>query len=341
MTRIFTCLTLISISFISSSCFLFNKKTIETPDRPVGNWVLRSDFDGIARSEAVSFVIGDSAYAGTGYDGTNRLNDFFKFDVDNNYWAQRASLPGNGRNSAVGFSTSTKGYITTGYNGTVKLKDTWEYDPLTNNWKQKADFGGSARIDAVAFGINDKGYVTTGNDSLDRKDLWMYDPTADTWFQKANLTGFAREGAVALVYNNQAYIVTGIYNGNTVNDLWVYDPPTDKWLAKRPVTNVSTDTYDDSYGTTLIVRSNAAAFVIGGYGYVCTGQNGSILKTVWEYNFANDLWVQKPAWEGIERVGAVGFAVKGRGFLGLGRNSVYEFDDFREFLPFEAYNVND
>jgi N-acetylneuraminic acid mutarotase len=339
MTRIFTFLALSSTLFIFYSCKQ-NPDCCEVVSG--GNWVRRADFDGIARSEAVSFVIGDSAYAGTGYDGTNRLNDFFKLDADNNYWVQRASLPGDGRNSAVGFSTSTKGYITTGYNGTAKLKDTWEYDPLTNTWKQKADFGGSARIDAVAFGINDKGYVTTGNDGTDVKDLWMYDPAADTWAQKANLDGSARESAVVLVYNSQAYIVTGIYNGNAVNDLWVYDPPTDKWTAKRPITNVSTDTYDDAYGTTLIVRSNAAAFVIGDHGYVCTGeQTGTVLKTVWEYDFANDLWTQRTPWEGIERVGAVGFAVKGRGFLGLGRNSVYELDDFREFLPFEAYNVND
>jgi N-acetylneuraminic acid mutarotase len=331
------------VLLLGSSIFLLyacTKNTSSTSDL-VGNWVTISDFDGVARSEAISFVVGDTAYIGTGYDGTNRLNDLWKYDVDQNFWLQRASLPGDARNSAVGFSTSTKGYITTGYNGLIKLKDTWEFDPTKNSWVQKADFGGTARIDAVAFGILDKGYVTTGNDGNDLKDFWMYDPTSDTWTQKVSLGGSKREGAVAFVYKNIGYVVTGINNGTTVNDLWAYDPAAGKWAEKRFITNVSTDTYDDSYGTTLIVRSNAAAFIIGDYAYVCTGQNGSILKTVWEYNFAQDVWTQKQPWEGLERAGAVAFTVKGRGFLGTGKNSTFQFDDWREFKPFDTYNAND
>jgi len=332
------------VLLLGSSVFLLFACTRNTDASSdlIGNWINRSDFDGVARSEAISFVVGDTAYIGTGYDGTNRLNDLWKYDVDNNYWLQRASLDSSAaRNSAVGFSTSTKGYITTGYNGLIKLKDTYEFNPATNSWTRKADFGGSARIDAVGFGILDKGYVTTGNDGNDLKDFWMYDPASDTWVQKVSLGGSKREAAVAFVYKNQAFVVTGINNGQTVNDLWMYDPAVDKWAEKRFITNVSTDTYDDTYGTTLIVRSNAAAFIIGDYGYLCTGTNGSILKTVWEYNFAGDTWVQKTPWEGLERAGAVAFTVKGRGFLGTGKNSTYQFDDFREFFPTQAYNVND
>ena len=331
------------VLLLGSSFFLLYACTRNTDPNSdlVGNWISRSDFDGVARSEAISFVVGDTAFVGTGYDGTNRLNDFWKYDVDNNYWLQRASLPSDARNSAVGFATTTKGYISTGYNGLIKLKDTWEFDPTQNTWTQKADFGGSARIDAVGFGILDKGYITSGNDGNDLKDFWMFDPAANTWVQKVSLGGSKREGAVSFVYNNQAYVVTGINNGTTVNDMWMYDPAVDKWTAKRDITNVSTDTYDDAYGTTLIVRSNAAAFTVGKYGYLCTGQNGSILKTVWEYDFAQDLWVQKTPWEGLERAGAVGFTVKDRGFLMSGKNSTYQFDDMREFLPFQAYNIND
>ncbi|MEP6749554.1 MAG: kelch repeat-containing protein, partial [Bacteroidota bacterium] len=313
------------VLLLGSSFFLFyacTKNTDSSSDL-IGNWVRRSDFDGVARSEAVSFVIGDTAYIGTGYDGTVRLNDLWKYDVDNNYWIQRATMPGTARSSAVAFNTSTKGYVTTGYDGLLKLKDTWEYTPATNSWAHKSDFGGSARVDAVAFGIADKGYVTTGNDGNDTKDFWQYDPASDTWTQKVSLGGSKREGAVAFVYKNQGYVVTGINNGLTVNDFWMYDPAVDKWAEKRFITNVSTDTYDDNYGTTLIVRSNATAFVMNdksgtAKAYVCTGENGSILKTVWEYDFANDLWVQKTAWEGLERTGAISFGVKNRGFLGTG-----------------------
>ncbi len=333
--RVFSYVLLLGSSFFL--LYACTKNTNSSSDL-VGNWIRRSDLDGVARSEASSFVIKDTAYLGTGYDGTVRLTDFWKYDVDNNYWIQRADFPGVARNSAVGFSTTTKGYITTGYNGLVNVKDTYEYNPLTNSWAQKADFGGTARIDAVAFGIGDKGYVTTGNDGNDLKDFWMYDPSSDTWTQKVSLGGSKREGAVAFVYKNKGYVVTGINNGQTVNDFWVYDPAVDKWAELNFISNVSTDAFDDNYN---IVRSNAASFVMGDYAYVCTGQNGSILKTVWEYNFAADTWIQKTPWEGLERQGAVGFTVKGRGFLTTGRNSTYRFDDLREFLPTATYNAND
>lgn len=328
------------VLLVGSAVFLLyacTKSTSSTSDT-VGNWIRRSDFDGVARSEAVSFVVGDTAYIATGYDGSVRLNDVWKYDVDNNYWIQRAVFPGDARSSAVGFSTSTKGYITTGFNGINKLKDTWEYNPALNAWTKKADFGGTARIDAVGFGISDKGYVTTGNDGNDLKDFWQYDPATDTWTQKVSLGGSKRSGAVAFVYKNQGYVVTGINNGTTVNDLWVYDPAADKWTEKNFISNVSTETFDDSYS---IVRSNAAAFVMGDKAYVATGENGGILKTVWEYNFATDIWTLKTPWEGLERTGAVGFSVKGRGFLLTGRNSTYRFDDMREFLPTDTYNAND
>ena len=306
----------------------------------IGNWVRRSDFDGVARTEAVSFVIGDTAYVGTGFDGTLRLNDLWKYDVVNNYWLQRASMPGDARNSAVAFNTSTKGYISTGFNGLVKLKDTYEYSPASNSWAKKADFGGSARIDAVGFGIGDKGYVTTGDDGNAVKDFWMYDPQADAWTQKVSLGGSKRSGATGFVYKNQAYVLTGTNNGQTVNDMWMYDPATDKWTEKNFISNVSTETFDDSYN---IVRSNAVSFVMGDKAYISTGElsTNSLVKTTWEYDFAADTWIQKTDFEGTERTGAVGFTVKSRGFITTGRNSTLRFDDMREFLPTQTYDAND
>ena len=335
MKRVFSYFLLIGSSlFFLYSC---TKSTASTTDT-VGNWVRRSDFDGVARSEAVSFVVGDTAFIATGYDGSVRLNDVWKYDVDNNFWIQRAAFPGDARSSAVAFTTATKAYITTGFNGLIKLKDTWEYTPSTNSWVKKADFGGTARVDAVAFGISNKGYVTTGNDGNDLKDFWQYDPATDAWTQKVSLGGSKRSAAVAFVYKGLGYVVTGINNGLTVNDFWVYDPIADKWAEKNFISNVSTDTFDDAYA---IVRNNAAAFVMGDFAYVCCGESGSIIKTVWEYNFATDLWLKKTDWEGLERTGAVGFGVKNRGFLGTGRNSTFRFDDFREFLPTVTYDAND
>jgi N-acetylneuraminic acid mutarotase len=333
-------LTLLSISGISlliGSC----TKTSSTTTDTSGNWVKRSDFEGVTRSEAVSFVIGDTAYIGTGFDGTNRLGDLWAYDPAQNFWHQRADLPGAARSSAVAFAASGKGYVCTGYNGLDRLKDVWEYNPATNSWIQKNDFTGGARYDAVGFSILDKGYISTGYDGNYLKDFWQYDPAADTWSQLLSMGGSKRSGAVAFVYNNKAYLCTGSNNGSTsgVNDLWVFDPTaTPIWTEKRKISNVSTDAYDDAYA---IIRTNAVAFVMNGKGYVTTGENGAVLGDTWEYDFTNDVWAKKTAFEGVARTGAAAFSVNDRGFVLTGRSSSTPFDDIREFFPSDAYNAND
>jgi len=323
-----------SLLLITAGC----TKSTSSSTAGEGNWVNRSELEGVGRSEAVCFTVNDKAYLGTGYDGTNRLKDFWEYDADQNFWTQKAEFPGTARNSAIAFDAGGKGYVGTGYDGTVKLKDFWEYDPESNTWTQKADFGGSARYDAVAFGVSGKGYVTTGFDGNYLKDFWMYDPTNDTWTQKISMGGSKRSAAVSFVHDNKAYVCTGTNNGQTVNDFWVYDPAADGWSELRKISNVSTENYDDAYA---IVRGNGVAFVMGDKAYVTCGENGGIFRDCWEYDFVTDTWVKKTAFEGTERTGALGFAVKNRGYVTTGRNSSLSFDDLREFLPFDTYNAND
>lgn len=325
------------IYLLISSC----TKTSSTSTDTSGNWVKKSDFEGVTRSEAVSFVIGDTAYIGTGFDGTNRLGDLWAYDPIQNFWHQRADLPGATRSSAVAFTAAGKGYVCTGYNGLDKLKDVWQYNPATNSWVKKNDFAGSARYDAVGFGVSDLGYISTGYDGNYLKDFWQYDPATDSWSQLLSMGGSKRSGAVAFVYNNKAYVCTGSNNGSTsgVNDLWVFDPSaTPIWTEKRKISNVSSDAYDDAYA---IIRNNAVAFVMNGKGYVTTGENGSVLNDTWEYDFTKDEWTKKTAFEGVARTGATAFSVSDKGYVLTGRSSSTPFDDIREFFPSDAYDAND
>ena len=262
----------------------------------IGNWKRSSEFEGVGRTEAVTFTIGDKVYVGSGYDGTNRLNDFWEYNQSTGTWLRKADFPGAARNSAVAFAVNGKGYVGTGYDGLNKLTDFWEYDPTTNAWKKVADFGGTARYGAVAFSIGDKGYVTTGYDGNYLKDLWEYTPATNTWVQKASLTGSKRTDAVAFVYNSKAYVVTGINNGSYLNDFWMYDPTTDAWTEKRKISSVSDDTYDDSYGT-YITRSSATAFIMNNKAYVVNGNRSGVIGTAWEYDIANDQWTEKTSFE--------------------------------------------
>lgn len=326
----------VSVVLILVSC----SKSADSTDITSGNYVKRSEFEGNARTEAVSFTIGDTSYIGTGYDGTNRYTDFWAYDPIKNFWIQRATFPGIARSSAVGYSVGAKGYIATGYDGLNRLNDNWEYNPANNSWTRKADFGGTPRYDAVAFGINDKGYISTGFDGGYTKDLWEFTPATNTWAQKVSLGGSKRSGAVVFVYKNKAFVVTGINNGQPVTDFWVYDPANaSSWTQLRDITNISADSYDDLY--TTINRSQAVGFVIGNKGYLTVGENGSYIKNTWEYDLDQDTWAEKTPYERSERSGAVSFTVKGRGYVACGRNNSFYFDDIDEFLPDITKDAND
>ncbi|HEX4849771.1 MAG TPA: kelch repeat-containing protein, partial [Puia sp.] len=253
------CRLLILLPFFLNSCA---KSSL--PYTEDGDWITRSQLNGPARSEAVSFTIGNYAYLGTGWDGlNNRYADFWQYDPVNDNWSQVGSMPESAaRSNAVGVATDTKGYVGTGYDGFNYLQDFWEFDPSANTWVQKSNFPGGTRYEAVGFGIGSYIYVGTGFDGLNaHKDFYKYDPGEDTW-NEIGFSGNKRYSAVAFVYNNKGYVVTGVNSGTAQGDFWVFDPSqqTANWTELRHIFNYSTDTYDDGY--TNIERWNAAAFVI-------------------------------------------------------------------------------
>lgn len=316
-------------------------------DDTLGNWVKKNAFEGYARGSAVSFVIGDKAYIGLGYNSEddNRFNDeylldFWMYDSASDTWHAIADFPGKGRTAAVGFSVNGKGYVATGYDGNseTKLKDVWEYDPTTNKWTQKDDFAGGGRYKSVGFAIGNYGYVGTGygEGAVDKNDFYRFDPTAAAgkqWTKIQSIGGDKRRGATAFVYNGKAYVCTGINNGVSLKDMWCYDPTADSWTKKIDLDD------DDSWS---ITRQNASSFVLDGKAYVCLGESSGTLKTVWEYDIAGDTWVQKTDFEGSARTNAVAFTVGTKAIVAVGQSgSSYYLDDVWEFKPFDEYNDED
>lgn len=328
---------LAGLTCLLTSCI----KTSDNDDDITGNWKRLSEFEGVGRTEAVLFTIENTVYLGGGYDGDDRLNDFWKYDIATNAWIRIADFPGVPRNSAVAFSVNGKGYVGTGYDDNDDyLKDFWEYNPVSNQWKRIADFAGSARYGAVAFAIGRKGYVGSGYDGNYLRDMYEYDPSGNQWRQIASLGGSKRSDAVAFVNNGLAYVVTGFNNGSYLNDFWEYNPSTDAWTEKRKINSISDDDYDDDYGDN-IRRSNAMAFIIDGKAYLTNGTRSGIIGTTWEYSFGTDTWLEKESFEGSAREGGLAFSINNRGFITCGNNSAYRFDDLWEFFPQDEQDDDD
>ncbi len=311
----------------------------------LGNWVRRADYQGDARRDAVSFVIGDTAYVGTGtsgVDGGTELSSFYKYDPVKDNWTLIASMADKNdptknlaRTAATAFAAAGKGYVTTGSADQSSLKDTWAYDPATNSWESRAPFPGAARYYAVGFGLKNIGYVGTGFDGGNNmSDFFKYDPVGNTW-SPANSLKDKRRQAVAFVIGDSAYVVTGTGAGTVPTRMYVYNASNDQWNEKAKIENATDDSFDDDYSS--IARSGGVAFVIANKGYVTTGNSA----TTWEYDPINDRWTEKTAFDGASRTSAVGFTVKGRGFISTGYSASSYLDDLYEFLPDQENDTND
>jgi len=312
--------------------FVFGACSSDDDDDLIGTWYRVSDLDGLARSDASSFTIGNKGYLVCGYDGKDRLSDLWEYDMDQDSWTQKASFPGTARNSAVSFAVNGKGYLGTGWDGENYLKDFWEYDPTSNSWTQRADFPGSARYGAVAFGANNKGYIGCGYDGNYLKDFYAFNPSSNTWDQIISIGGSKRMGATSFVIDNVAYVVCGQNNGEYVDDFWKYDAQSGQWTQLRDITDTSDDDYDDDYS---IVRTNGVAFVIDGAAYFACGESGSVRSDTWKYYPSTDLWENVSKFKGTARTATVSFSTGERGFVVTGKSSTYRFDDIWELHPYE------
>ncbi len=193
-------------------------------------------------------------------------------------------------------------------------------------WLQKANFGGITRYQAVGFSIGAKGYIGTGSDVSGNHllDFWEWDQSTNVWTQKADFGGIRRQDAVGFSIGTKGYI--GTASGNTSDDFWEWDQATNIWTQKA------------NFGGTA--RQSAVGFSIGTKGYIGTGGNGgspteTYYVDFWEWDQATNVWTQKANFGGAARIGAVGFSIAGKGYIGTGsytyNANTYAMYDFWEW----------
>lgn len=321
-------------AFCALSLFLASCGSSDDLD---GNWIKASTFEGTPRGGAVSFVSGDFAYVGTGYDGKDCLNEFYKYSIQTG-WSKIADYPGTSRKEAVAFTATVNGkemvYVGTGVDDDDnRLSDFYEFDPATDTWNPTPiEFVGGARQNAISFSINGIGYVGTGYGYLDGKDRNylkdFYKFENGTW-TKIAFDGEKSANASTFVIKDKAYIVSGT---NSAKYVWEYDPSKissdfNGWTRKKYL--------DDDNDWEDVQRSEAVAFVISDKAYISTGKNTTYSNEVWEYNPAKDDWTEKTSleFEVVNREDAVAFTLNNRGFFVTGNASGNYLGDMWEFNP--------
>jgi len=337
--------TALALLVISSSLVQFSCNKDVEADK-LGNWYKSGipSFGGSARSRAVSFVIGDKGYIGTGAtnETVSRVKDFWSYNATGKIWSQVADFAGTGRQEAVAFVIADKAYVGTGYDGVTTIdggykKDFFQYDPATNKWKAVADFP-IVRNTASAFVVGDKGYVGLGyNASNYYQDFYRYDPATDKWSEVATFTGGKRRGANSFVIGGTAYVGFGLNNsGASTKDLYKFDPAGNAGVGAWTKLDDSTIDTDQlltarSFGFTLVINDKA---------YIVGGTNAS---DCWEYTPADNSWILVTPFgdTGSQRSYSAGFTVGNIGYMGTGIAGGTNSDDFWAFDPTVVVNDDD
>lgn len=193
-------------------------------DAAANSWVEIASFPGIGRRGAVSFVIGEYAYIGSGESNGGVVGSFYRFDPSNESWTPAATLP-VARTSAVAFTIDNLGYVGTGDLDPGSTNDFWQYDPSIDAWTEKAPVGPQTRLEAMGFALNGKGYLGTGGEVSNGTsfgDMWEYTPATDSWVQIEDFLGTSRRYFSATTLNGFAYAALGT-NGTNFKDLWLFD----------------------------------------------------------------------------------------------------------------------
>jgi N-acetylneuraminic acid mutarotase len=114
-----------------------------------------------------------------------------------------------------------------------------------------------------------------------------------------------REFPQGFAINGKGYLcggvtLTGWETGEYINDLWEYDTATRSWSQKAYFP-----------GSETIEADN---FVIGNSAYMCNGYDNEN----WEYNQTANTWTRRADVPSVPRALAVGMAINGKGYVGLG-----------------------
>ncbi|MDO1449657.1 kelch repeat-containing protein [Rhodocytophaga aerolata] len=299
-------------------------------------WVTKPSFPGTGRKEAVSFVIGDKLYLGSGFGMENNaqqfLRDFWQYNASTTSWVRIADFPGGVVGQAISFSMNGKGYLGLGYRldcppaggicDHVYYRDLWAYTPQTNSWEKVVTFDigeFDSSLGGTAFVIGNKAYIQN------RNNLWEFDPFTNTLTPKKNLPDILHY-AVSFAIGDKGYIGTG-FNGSSHKELYEYNPTTDQWTQKASLGGGA--------------RYGAVGFALNGLGYIGGGIEGEYTnqgtyKDFWQYNPSADSWKKVEDYSGEGKFEAIADVVNGKAYVGTGDNrssSKVTFEnDFWEYV---------
>ena len=209
-------------------------------DPLTNTWTAIANFIATGRYNAPSFVIGNNAYCGTGWDQAQYLSDFYEYNSTTNTWSVQTSYPGGQVDAGVAGTIGNFGYMGLGFDGTTIHSDFYKFDPTTSTWTAVANMP-SIDFNGASFVLNNKIYAGTGGISFSPivliSNFWAYDPATNIWAAIPSMPGGSRLNDIAFAIGCNGYCGSGSDSTVTNNlvSFWAYGDNVTATAAANPM----------------------------------------------------------------------------------------------------------
>eukprot|EP00397_Hematodinium_sp_SG-2012_P039098 GEMP01042634.1.p1 GENE.GEMP01042634.1~~GEMP01042634.1.p1 ORF type:complete len:502 (+),score=78.77 GEMP01042634.1:151-1656(+) len=238
------------------------------------------------RSLHVGIVVNDGLYIFGGYDGSNRVNDFYKFDFKTSRWSlimATSPLP-SARDRHITVSYQQCIYIFGGYDGNNRVNDFWQFDTISETWSL-VEGGGTPptpRHSHSGIEYNGSMYIFAGYDGNYRSDFHQFDFATKKWsiVSVKGAAPKARYRTSAVAYKNKMLVVGGHDGAKHLNDFYQFNFDTLVWSLI------------EFSGSTLppSPRDSHSAVIFGDSMYLFGGSTGAARNDLYEFRFDTKQW---------------------------------------------------
>mmetsp|Transcript_19645 Transcript_19645/g.55240 ORF Transcript_19645/g.55240 Transcript_19645/m.55240 type:complete len:511 (+) Transcript_19645:290-1822(+) len=239
------------------------------------------------RSLHAGIVVGDCLYIFGGYDGSNRVNDFYKFSFKASKWSQIAvsGASPSARDRHVVVSHSDRIYIFAGYDGNNRVNDFWQYDTEHEVWcVVDAALGNPPTPRHSHSGVEYDGsmYIFAGYDGNYRSDFHRYNFAQRKWsiVPVKGSVPKARYRTSAVAYKNRMLVVGGHDGAKHLNDFYQFNFDNLEWSIVETTGQVPPPSPRDSH----------SAVICGDSMYLFGGSTGSARNDLYSFSFETDQW---------------------------------------------------
>lgn len=261
-------------------------------------------------SDMVYDKVNNNLYIYGGFDGTNYLDDLWKFNIGSSAWTPLTPSgsekpPECAEHSLVFDDINSRIFLFGGIYLTISSvkeyrADFWYYDVSGNQWYQPEDGDAPsprARHDMVLDSANNKIYVIQGYSGEFKEDLWCYTISQNRWeviFDSSPVKSPSIRNGMGLIYNhvnNCLYYFGGYYNDGQPHyreDMWRYDLTGGTWTMENEGTGPAARF---ARGVVFDEHHNEI-YMFGGYYYDFFAGTKNYLNDLWVYNITTHSWLE-------------------------------------------------